>query len=258
MAGGGAERTVAVFEYHLAGYRHVWRGTVFSSFLMPVIFLLGLGFALGSYVDRTDALGMPYVQFVAPGLLAFTAMQVAMMESATPVLNNFQWQRMYHVMAAAPPRVAEMVLGHLAYVALRVLVASGAFLLVMVVFGTVSSAWAALTPLVGLLVGLAVAGPMCAFSATVTDSNAMAIVNRFVLLPMMLFAGVFFPVSQLPGILRSLVYLTPLWHAAELSRAATTAATTAWPAALHVGCLLLFSVVGLVLATVQFAKRLGA
>ncbi|GIJ08958.1 ABC transporter permease [Micromonospora andamanensis] len=258
MATTAVVRSRAVFEYHLACYRQTWRGTLASSFLTPVLFLLGLGVVLGGYVDRTPVLGLPYAEFVAPGLLAHTAMQVAMMDSATPVMNNFRWQRMYHVIAAAPPGPSDLVLGHLVYAALRVLAATVAFLVVMVVFGTVSSWGALLAPLVGLLVGLATAAPMCAFSATAEDPGVMAMVNRFVLLPMMLFAGIFFPVGEIPGVLQPLIFATPLWHGVELARAATAAAGTAWPVPVHVGYLLLWAVGGFLLARRQFAERLGA
>jgi lipooligosaccharide transport system permease protein len=248
---------VAVFEYHLVGYRRVWRGTVFSSFVMPVLFFLGMGLAVGSYVDRGGGLDLPYLQFIAPGLLAFAGLQVAMMESGFPVLGNFKWHKIYFGMASAPPRVGDMIAGQLAYISVRVLVAAAAFLLVMLPFGAVGSVWAAVTPLVAVLVGLAVAAPMFAYSATVESPNAMAIMFRFGMLPMMLFSGVFFPVEQLPGLLQPLAHALPLWHGVELSRAATLGLETAWPAALHVGYLGLWFVVGFALALTRFRKRLA-
>jgi lipooligosaccharide transport system permease protein len=113
------------------------------------------------------------------------------------------------------------------------------------------------TPLVAVLVGLAVAAPMFAYSATVESPNAMAIMFRFGMLPMMLFSGVFFPVEQLPGLLQPLAHALPLWHGVELSRAATLGLETAWPAALHVGYLGLWFVVGFALALTRFRKRLA-
>lgn len=247
----------AVFEYFLVGYRRVWRGTVFSSFLVPIMLFLGMGLMVGAMVDRGGNLDVPYLQFIAPGVLAFTGLQVAMMESAYPVLGNFKWHKIYFGMVSAPPRVGDVIVGHLAYVMVRVAVSAVAFLAVMAAFGVADSVWVVVTPLVVLLLGLAVATPMFAYSATVDTDNAMAIIFRFGMLPMMLFSGTFFPISQLPSALQPLAYATPVWHGVELCRAATLGLSTPWPVPVHLGYLVLWAVVGFVLARARFRKRLG-
>lgn len=267
MAGGGWSGTltragnhpaVAVFEYYLAGYRRVWRGTVFSSFVMPLLFFLGMGVMVGEYVDRGGALDQPYLQFIGAGLISFTGVQIAMVEASFPVLGNFKWHKIYYGMASAPPRVQDMIAGQLAYIALRVLVAALAFLLVMLVFGAVGSVTGALTPLVAVLVGMAVAAPMFAFSATVESPNLMAVMFRFALLPMMLFSGVFFPIEQLPAGLQPLAYALPLWHGVELCRAAAIPeVATAWPVPVHLAYLAVWFFGGFALASRRFRKRLA-
>lgn len=256
---GPVHPAVAVFEYYLAGYRRVWRGTVFSSFVMPVLFFVGMGLMVGEYVDRGGQLDLPYAQFVGPGLLGFTGVQIAMVESTYPVMGSFKWHKIYYGMAAAPPRVGDMIVGQLGYIGLRIGLAAVAFLLVMIPFGVVASGWVALTPLVVLLVGWAVAAPMFAFSATVTNPNMLAVIFRFALLPMMLFSGVFFPITQLPGAVQPVAYALPLWHGVELCRAATIGAEVgpAWPVPAHLGYLLLWVVVGFLLAMARFRKRLA-
>lgn len=249
--------TLAVLEYHLVGYRRVWRGSVFSSFVMPVLFFLGMGLAVGEYVDRGGGLDVPYLRFIAPGLLAFTGLQIALMESGYPVHGMFKWHKIYFGMASAPPRPVDMIAGQLGYIALRVLVAALAFLLVMLPFGAVASAWAAVAPAVAVLVGLSVATPMFAYSATIRSDSMLAIIFRFGMLPMMLFSGTFFPVSQLPGALQPLAYATPLWHGVELCRAAVLGTGTPWPLPLHLGYLALWVVVGFALAHARFTRRLG-
>lgn len=252
-----AHPAVAVLEYHLVGYRRVWRGTLFSSFIMPLLFFLGMGVMVGAYVDRGGGLDVRYLEFIAPGLLAFTGLQIAMIEASYPVIGSFKWHKIYYSMASAPPRVGDIIAGQLGYIGLRVLVAAVAFLIVMVSFGAVSSAWAIVMPLVTALVGLAVAAPMFAYSATVESINMLAVMFRFGMLPMMLFSGVFFPISQLPGPLQPLAYATPLWHGVELCRAAALGTGTAWPVLLHLGYLGLWLAVGWVLATARFTKRLA-
>jgi lipooligosaccharide transport system permease protein len=248
---------VAVLEYHLAAYRQVWRGTVFSSFVMPLLLFAGLGMALGSHVDRQNVLGVPYLDFIAPGLLAYTAAQVAMMECGTMVMNNLLWQKMYHVMAAAPPRVSDIVLGHLGYVAVRVLTSTGAFLLVMLAFGAVGSLWALTVPLVALLTGMAFATPALAFTASVSNQVLMSLMFRLGLLPMTIFSGIFFPIDRLPDVLLALAYLTPLWHAGELARAATTGLPAAWPVPAHAAVLMVWMVAGYALARSAFTRQLA-
>lgn len=250
-----AHPAVAVLEYHLVGYRRTWRSTVFSSFATPLLLFVGLGAAVGAFVDRGGLLEVPYLKFIAPGMLAFTGMQIAMLESGFPVQNYMQWDKVYHGMAAAPPRVVDMIAGQLLYISLRVVVAAGAFLLVMLPFGAIASGWALLTPLTAVLVGLAVATPMFAYSATTTGPYVMAII-RFATLPMMFFSGVFFPVEQLPGTLQPFAYPLPLWHGVQLCRAATLGSATAWPVAAHISILSLWSAAGFALAHRQFAKRL--
>jgi lipooligosaccharide transport system permease protein len=260
-AGGSVARSGAVLEYHLLGYRRVWRGTVFSSFLMPVLFFLGMGLAVGELVDRGGGLALPYHQFIGAGLVAFTGVQVGMIEGSYPVMGGFKWQRIYYGMAATPLRVGDMIAGQLGYIALRIALAAGAFLLVMVPFGAVGSGWAALAPAVAVLVGLAVAAPMFAFSAGVQSDNSLAVMFRFALLPMMLFSGVFFPVDQLPTGLRPAAYALPLWHGVELCRAAVIGAGAggepAWPVPAHLGYLALWVAGGFGLAMLRFRTRLA-
>jgi lipooligosaccharide transport system permease protein len=251
-----AGRFLAVLEYHLVGYRRVWRTTVLSSFVMPVLMLLGLGLALGRFVHPGGALQVPYLRFVAPGLLALTGSQIAMLEAGFPVQSFFKWDRIYIGMAATPLRVVDMIAGQLGYIGLRVLVAASAFLAVMAALGAASSASVLLAPLVAVLVGVAIAAPLFAFSATVEGPYLMTVMFRFGMLPMTLFAGVFFPVTELPAALRPVAYALPLWHGVQLCQAAALGVRTSWPVAAHVGVLVLWAVAGFGLARVRFAKRL--
>jgi len=252
-----AHPTVAVFEYHLVGYRRVWIGTVVSSLATPVLFFLGLGVIMGSYVDRNGALDIPYLHFLASGLLVSTGLQIAMTESGLPVLSHFKWERIYFGVAAAPPRVADMILGRLGYISLRVAIAAIAFLVVMVPFGAVASVWAVLLPAIAVLVGLAGAAPMFAYAATVNGANVMTVMLRFGMLPMTLFSGVFFPVGQLPVVLQPVAYALPLWHGVELSRAASLGVAPALAVPVHIGVLVLWFVVGYALAHARFTRRLA-
>ena len=195
-----------VFNHRWVLYLRTWRGTVFSSFVLPVMFLVGMGVSLGSYVDGGGSLGLPYLDFIAPGVLVSTAFQIAISEATYPVLGGFLWVRTYHAMQTSPLRARDMVAGELLWGGLRVGTSALGFLVVMLVFGVLHSASAiALLP-IALLLGVAVGAPVLAYSATVRQDSMFALLFRFAVIPMTLFAGVFFPVDQLPSLARWVAY----------------------------------------------------
>jgi lipooligosaccharide transport system permease protein len=246
---------LAVFEYNLVGYRRTWRGSALSSFVLPILTVLGFGVSVGHYVDQ-GVDGVPYLDWVVPGLLASTAMQVAVFESAFPVLGAFEWVKIYFAQIAAPLRVRDILGGHLAYVLFRVLVSVTAFLIVMAAAGTLHSLWALATLPVAMLVGLAVAAPVHAYTASIRIDSYLALLFRFAVIPMSLFSGAFFPVESLPAGLRFLAYALPLWHGVDLSRAATLGTAPDWSVTGHLLALAAWATVGWLLAVRQFRLRL--
>lgn len=246
--------TFAVLERHLTLYRRLWQASVFSSFVMPVLFLLSIGIGVGGYVGSVQ--GVDYLSWIVPGVLASTAFQIAVGESTYAVLGDFKWVRAYHAMRATPVNVADMVRGHLLYLVFRVTVTVLAFLVVVVFFGGLHSPWAPATVLVCALVTVAVAAPVTAFAASIDQDSYFALLFRLIVLPAALFSGVFFPVGQLVVGFRLLAYASPLWHAVELCRAATLGRAPAWPVWAHAGYLLVWAVVGVVLAVRAFRGRL--
>src|SRR5438309_9546988 len=153
--------SLRAYEYWLAVYRRVWRGTVMSSVLNPVLYLTALGVGLGKFVNRgVHPLPIPYLDFVAPGMLAAVAMQVAAIESSFPVRGAIKWNRQYFAMLATPLRVADLVTGHLLYVATRVTVAVSLYLTALLAFGALHSWYSLLTIPLCVLVGLAFAAPI--------------------------------------------------------------------------------------------------
>ncbi|SCG73426.1 lipooligosaccharide transport system permease protein [Micromonospora siamensis] len=246
---------LAVLAHYLVGYRRTWRGGVFSSFLLPVLSVVGFGFGVGAYVDQGVG-GVRYLYWIVPGLIASTALQVAISESTWPVFSNFQWIKTYFAQVAAPLRIGDVLTGHLAFVLFRVITSSAAFLLVVTLFGAVRSPWAlAVLPVVALL-GLAVAAPTFGYASAVSSDTYLALLFRFAVIPMSLFAGVFFPVESLPTVLRWFAYATPLWHGVDLCRAATLGVAPAWSVTGHLLYLAVWAVAGWLLALRGFRRRL--
>ena len=252
--------TLRALSYWMTNYRRTWRGTAITGVLEPVAFLAAMGLGLGAIVDANsggDGLGgLSYLAFLAPGLLAANAMQTAMFESTYPVMGSIKWDRTYFAQLATSLRVTDVLRGHLAFVAFRIVTMATVFLVVMVGFGVVSSPWALLTLPVALLLGLAVATPVMAFAARQENDSGFAMLFRFGMVPMFLFSGTFFPITQLPDVIQPLAWFSPLWHGVDLSRGIVLGGLEAGLAVVHVGYLALWVVVGYVVAARSFTSRL--
>jgi len=246
---------VYVLEYHLVNYRRTWRSSALSTLLMPLLTMVGFGLGVGSFVSGGVG-GVPYLDWIVPGLIASTAMQAAFGEATWPVLSYFEWLKVYFAQAAAPLRVVDILGGHLGFMLFRIVLSATAFLAVAAAFGALHSWWAPAALVVSALVGLAVAAPTVAYSATITSDSYLAMLMRFALLPMSLFSGVFFPVASLPVVLRWVAYALPLWHGVELCRDATLGLAPGRLGLVHVLYLLAWCVAGCYLAHRRFRRRL--
>src|SRR4029453_12867280 len=190
-----------VFEHRYLSYKRTFRASIFSSFLSPVMFLAAMGIGLGAYVADPSALGgVPYLVFLAPGLLAATAMQSASFESMFPIMAGLEWNRVFHAMYSTPLSPRDIALGNLAWIATRLTLISAIFTLVIVLFGAAEWPLIILGIPAAVLTGMAFAGPIAAFSATQKTPNRFATIFRFGITPLFLFSGTFFPISSLPPI----------------------------------------------------------
>ena len=210
-----------VFEHRWLQYRRTFRSTLFTSFLSPVLFLTAMGLGLGSYVSSSainDIGGVPYLVFLAPGLLAATAMQAAAFEATFPIMGGLVWNRIYHAMYATPISPRDIALGNLVWIAARLTLISSVFTLVIVLFGAAKSPLIVLAIPAAVLTGMAFAAPIAAFSATQKTPDRFAAIFRFGITPLFLFSGTFFPLESLPEVLRPLAWVTPLYHGSALTR----------------------------------------
>ncbi len=249
------------FRFWLTNYRRTWKGTIYSGVLSPVLYLGAMGLGLGQLVDAhgTKSLdGVSYLAFIAPGVLAAAAMQLAMEEASWPVLGSVKWLKTYQAASATPLRPADLFHGHVLFTALRLLLNSTVFLIVMVLFGAAKSPWVIACLPVAILTGLAFSVPIEAYAVTRTKDNSFAVLFRFVIIPLFLFSGTFFPVSQLPAVIRPIAYLTPLWHGVALCRELSLGTVQLGSAAEHVGYLLVVIAIGLYVGNWTYRRRLYA
>ena len=246
--------SLRAYEYWLTVYRRVWRGTIMTSVLNPVLYLTAMGIGLGSIVKKQQ-LGLPYLDFVAPGLLAAVAMQVAAVESSFPVRGAIKWNRQYFAMLATPLQVGHLVVGHLLYVSTRVFVSVTLYLAALAAFGALHSWYSLLTIPLCVLIGLAFAAPISALSAYASE-EVFNPLFRFIVMPMFLFSGTFFPVTRIPHGLREIAYATPLWNGVDLARELTLGGPKLDRAIVHVAYLIVWAVGGVVLARLAYRKSL--
>lgn len=256
----GVERVSAAVGYHHRVYLRTWRGTLIGRFASPLFFLASMGLGLGGLVDdRTGGIdGVPYLQYVAGGILAMQAMWLAFGESTYPVMTYIRWNQMYAGMLATPLSVVEVLLGHLLYVAFQLGLTTAIFIVVAAVFGAFTSPWVVLALPVCVLVGLAFAVPLFAFSAHIENDNAFALLFRFLATPVMLFSGVFFPIEQLPALLQAVAWVLPLGHGVELVRAVSGGMDLTVGDLGHLAVLLAYIGVGWLLARRSFTRRLAS
>jgi len=236
-----------VFEHRYLQYRRTFRASIFSSFISPVMFLTAMGLGLGGYVSNGASLGgVPYLVFLAPGLLAATAMQSGSFEATFPIMAGLVWNKIFHAMYATPISPRDIALGNLAWMVARLTLISSIFTFVIVLFGAAQSPLIVLAIPAAVLTGMAFAAPLAAFSATQKNPDKFSAIFRFGITPLFLFSGTFFPISSLPSQLQALAWLTPLYHGVALTRGLSLGTIGADPAAaaLHVLYLAVLTGVG--------------
>ena len=237
-------------------YRRTWKGSAVSSFLEPWLYIAAMGVLLGGYINGGVGGASSYFEFVAPGLLAANAMMVGVQEAMWPVMGAIKWDKSYYAMLASPLRIKDIVFGHLGYVAFRLLLSAAIFTAVLSAVGIFHSVPGALAALgSAVLTGLAIVTPVYGFSCGAKSEQSFALIFRLGVMPMFLFSGAFFPISNLPPTLEWIARLTPLYHGVELCRASTL---QNWSVTdlVHVAYLVALATVGVVWAVRRLTRRL--
>jgi lipooligosaccharide transport system permease protein len=258
LAATGRPSTWRVVEYHALNARRYLRTGLVLGLLSPLVYLLALGVGLGTLVNRngSGALGVPYLAYVAPGLLTAVVLQLAATDAASLVMAGFKWVRVFHGMSATPITARQMCDGTLGFMALRLTANAALYLGIMSCFGAARRWQIVLGVPVAVLAAMSFAAPVAAWVASIeNERNTFNVLFRFVVTPMFLFSGTFYPVSRLPEWGRWLAYVSPLWHGTELARAAALGGQSMTVAAGHLGYLFGWLAAGLSLARWRFRVR---
>ncbi|XVU27751.1 ABC transporter permease [Actinoplanes sp. CA-054009] len=243
--------TLAVREagYWWHRYRRTWRGTIVISVVNPLLFVVALGFGLGQLVDERN--GGSYLAFIAPGLLAASAMQLGFLNASGPVFQSALPGGNYRAAVTTPMEPTDILTGHLLFATFRALTDAVAVLAVLVAFGAVALPDVPRSLLGAVLTNLAFAAPVAAHAITATSPARLTALFRFVIMPLYMFSGTFFPADQLPEWLQRLIWLSPLWHGAELCRGSG-------PLAVHLLVLLALIGAGYLAGRRTYTRRLTA
>jgi lipooligosaccharide transport system permease protein len=219
-----ARRVARVVEREWVVWLRLWRGSIFSYVFAPLLFLAAMGIGLGDLIDKNQGTigGLDYLEFITPGLMAASATMAAAGESLWPVMFGVKWGGTYHAAVSTPIQSHDVYLGQLTWTGIRTSMAATVFLAIAAILGGVPSFWGVLAIPATVLGALAIAAPLSAWAIERESDAAFAVVMRIVVFPLFLFSGTFFPVSRLPDWLEPLALLSPLYHAVELCRAATT------------------------------------
>ncbi|MFM9877050.1 MAG: ABC transporter permease [Rhodoglobus sp.] len=225
----------------------------------PFLYLFAFGVGLATLITGNvgPVPGVTYIQFVAPALLATAGLLVAMEEYTFGILLGFKWNAIFLGMNAAPISGRQIVNGIMIFVGMRALVTTAIYYVMMLLFGAVQPGWGAMTIVAGILCAFAFA-PVAAYSATIhEDRGQFAILQRVVILPLTLFSGTVFPLTQLPVFLQWIGWLSPLWHASELGRQFVYGPTEPiWLTVTHVVYLVALGVLGWQLCVRIATRRL--
>lgn len=196
-----------------------WRSNIMFNFIEPFFYLLAMGFGLGVYVDNIN--GLPYLQFIAPGLAASSAMWATASECTYDSFVRLQFQKVYHAIITTPASVEEVVAGEMLFGVFKSVLYGSVIIIVLLVLGLVRSTWVVLVPPVLALSGLVLAELSMIWTSLSPRIETFNYFFTLVITPMYLFGGVFFPVEGMPVAVQYLSWFTPLYHTTCLTRALT-------------------------------------
>ncbi|MFM8527267.1 MAG: ABC transporter permease [bacterium] len=230
----------AVWRRNAKVFSKLWKGALLPTFLDPLFYLIALGFGLGTYIASLD--GVPYRDFLAPGLIASAALWAASFETTYNVYMRMNEDRLYDAVLATPVEVQDLAAGDIIWGATRAMVYGSVFAIVVAAFGLISSPWAILIPPFVFIGGLCFAVIGYAFTSLVSRIDFYSYYFTLGVTPMFLFSGIFFPFTDLPDWVEVLAWFSPLYHLVEITRSLATG-PEALQIALHACWLIVVSLI---------------
>ena len=250
-------------EHQLRSMRAYLLTIIVTSVGNPLLYLFSMGVGLAAIVDRNVAGGFDgvgYLAYSAPALLVSSAVMTCANEMMFPVMDGFKWRRIYYGPHVTPLAPRQLAAGHIIAVGGRLAVQSAVFFLIMLAFGAAPAASAWLLVPLGVATGMAFGAPVMAYAARIDKENfQFSMIQRFVVMPLFLFSGTFYPLEAMPAAMQWIGWVSPLWHGNQLGRAVSYGlAEPPWLVAVHLAYLAVLGGAGIVWAGRNYTKRLGA
>ena len=247
-------RFIPIWRRHFMVWRKVAVPSILGHLADPVIYLLGLGYGLGSLMPNLG--GTSYMVFLAAGTVCYSTMNSASFEALYSGFARMHEQRTWDAILNTPVTLDDVVMSEILWAATKSLMSGLAVLSVIWLLG-LSHSWMSLWMIpLALLVGLCFAGLGLVMTALAPSYDFFMYYFTLVITPMMMLCGVFFPVTQLPPLWQVVSAMLPLSHAVELARPLMTGSVPP-QALMHISVLLIYSVSGFYVALVLFRRRLS-
>lgn len=249
----GMSGIFAVWRRNAKVWTKLMRVSMVIQFGEPLIYLLGLGYGFGQFVPAMD--GLPYLTFLASGLVMSSVMNTATFEGMYSCYTRMEPQKTHQAMLATPLRVRDVVIGEQLWAATKGCIPCIALLLVATALGAINQPTALLVPFVGVIAGLAFAGFCMPIVPFARSYDYFSYFYTLVIVPMFIFSGVFYPLDSLPLWVANLAQVLPLSHAVALARPLVVGE---WPSdvLLHLGVLMAYALLGGWLSIRFFERRL--
>jgi lipooligosaccharide transport system permease protein len=216
VAGWTPRRTLSLVERNLLIFRRS-PTPLLSSVVEPVMYLLSIGLGVGTLVGSVPGVHVRYAVFVAPAILATTAMNTALNQTSFGVFSRIKTEQTYDAIVPTPVSVTDIALGEVLSAVFSGVLSSASFVVVMAALGLVDSPGILLAIPGSILIGFAFGAGGLAVTTYLRDFSDFQLI-QLVMLPMYLFATTFYPLSTYPGWLRPLIEVLPLYQSIELVR----------------------------------------
>lgn len=209
-------RAFRVWQRHLTVYTKLYKSSIALNFVEPVLYLAALGLGLGGFIKEIN--GVPYVKFIAPGIIASSSMFAAIYECTYGTYIRMTHQKTFDAILATPVNIDDLVAGELMWGATKSLIYGTIIIIVISLFGLVDSPLIILAVPLLFLSGLIFAEISVIFTAIIPGIDSYNYFYTLFMTPMFLFSGIFFPLDNLPPVVSKIAFFTPLYHLVNICR----------------------------------------
>lgn len=244
---------LAVVQRNFGVWRKLLLPSMLGNFGDPLLYLLALGYGLGHFVGHMD--GMPYITFIASGIVASSSMNTASFEGLYSAFTRMSAQHTYAAMLATPLRISDILAGEVLWAAIKGLISAVAIIIVASFFGAIQGPWVWLSIPVIFLSGMSFGSLALVMTAMARSYDFFMYYFTLAVTPMFLFCGVFYPLHSLPAFAQDIAQVLPLTHAVALLRPLLTGHIPR-EVPYHLSVLLLYTVISYLIAWRLLIRRL--